>query len=186
MIELIKAPWPWYVSGPLIGLMVPLLLLIGNKPFGLSSTLKHMCAMCAPYKPDYFRYDWKKDIWNLSIILGIIAGGWVASTFLVAESAPEISPATIAALQKLGVKDFNAILPRDIFNYENIFSQQVIIMLGLGGFLVGFGSRYAEGCTSGHAIMRLSVMDWKSLIAVIGFFIGGLISTHILLPLILN
>jgi uncharacterized membrane protein YedE/YeeE len=56
----------------------------------------------------------------------------------------------------------------------------------IGGFLVGFGTRYAGGCTSGHAISGLSNLQFASLIATIGFFAGGLIATHLLYPLLFN
>src|SRR5690606_31044476 len=72
MMDLIRQPWPWYIAGPLIGLTVPLLLLIGNKSFGISSSLRHVCAACVPAKIPFFSYDWKKEVWNLFFAGGII------------------------------------------------------------------------------------------------------------------
>jgi uncharacterized membrane protein YedE/YeeE len=175
---------PWYIAGPLIGLMVPALLLLGNKPFGLSSSLKHICAMCAPVKVELFDYDWKKEMWNLVLVLGIFIGGFIAANFFNTDVF--ISDETVKDLNKIGVKNVNGILPAEIFSWSNLLSADGFILIVAGGFLVGFGTRYADGCTSGHAIMGLSIMNWSSLVAVIGFFIGGLIMTHFILPFILK
>jgi uncharacterized membrane protein YedE/YeeE len=182
MLELLQKPWPWYISGPLIGLMVPMLLLFENKPFGLSSSLKHICAMCSPIKVDFFDYDWKKEIWNLVLVTGILLGGWVAASFL--NPTVELSQATANDLKALGIDDSSGLNPSEIFNWEALTTLKGFVLVIVGGFLVGFGTRYADGCTSGHAIMGLSIMNWPSLIAVIGFFVGGLITTHLILPLI--
>ncbi len=184
MLELLQKPWPWYITGPLIGLMVPGLLLLGNKPFGLSSSLKHLCAMCTPVKVDFFNYDWKKESWNLLLVTGIVIGGWIAGTFL--NPTAEISPSTLSDLKALGIQDTTGLNPSEIFNWAALSSWKGFSLVILGGFLVGFGTRYADGCTSGHAIMGLSIMNWPSLIAVIGFFAGGLLMTHVLLPFFLR
>ena len=178
-------PWPWYIAGPLIGLMVPLLLLLANKPFGISSSLRHICAACMPGKISFFRYDWKKKRWNLVFVAGIFLGGWLASFFTASSEPVQITAETTRQLKALGVEEFNGLMPADIFSWSNLFTPQGLIFMVVGGFLVGFGARYAGGCTSGHAIMGLSYLQWPSLIAVIGFFIGGLIVTHFVLPLLL-
>jgi uncharacterized membrane protein YedE/YeeE len=183
MLELLQKPWPWYISGPLIGLMVPLLLLLGNKPFGLSSSLKHICAMCSPIKVDFFDYDWKKEIWNLVLVTGIIIGGWLAANYL--NPTINISKATQLDMKALGIYNTTEISPAYLFSWSSLGSFEGFVLIITGGFLVGFGTRYADGCTSGHAIMGLSIMSWPSLIAVIGFFVGGLITTHLILPFIL-
>ena len=71
-----------------------------------------------------------------------------------------------------------------IFNLDFLFSVKGILVLVVGGFMIGFGSRYAGGCTSGHAIMGISSLQWPSLVTVIFFFMGGLLMTHFILPLI--
>lgn len=184
MIELIKQPWHWAVAGILIGLTVPALLLIGNKKFGISSSLRHICAMCIPANISYFKYDWKKEIWNLFFVVGVLLGGIIASHFLSNPDTIVISDSTKATLSAMGVSDFNNLMPSDIFNVENIFTLKGLFFFVIGGFLVGFGTRYAGGCTSGHAIMGLSTLQWPSLIATCCFMIGGFISANILLPLI--
>jgi uncharacterized protein len=184
MLELLQKPWPWYISGPLIGLMVPGLLLLGNKPFGLSSSLKHICAMCTPVKVDFFEYDWKKEIWNLVLVTGILLGGWIASIFLT--PTVELSSSTINDLNALGIQTIDGMNPSELFSWSALLTPKGFILIAVGGFLVGFGTRYADGCTSGHAIMGLSIMNWPSLIAVIGFFVGGLLTTHFILPFILD
>jgi uncharacterized protein len=184
MFEFLKEPWPWYVSGPLIGLMVPILLLLANKPFGISSSLRHICAACVPAKADYFRYDWKSKTWNLMLVAGIVIGG-VIGGFLLDDTRILVSEATVKDLQAIGVQDVRGYLPDSIFNWENLLTIQGLMFMVVGGFLVGFGARYAGGCTSGHAIMGMSNLQLPSLIAVVGFFIGGLAMTHLLLPYLL-
>lgn len=183
MRDVLYEPWPWYIAGPLIGLMVPLLLLLANKQFGISSSLRHMCAACAPMKIPFFHYDWKTERWNLVFVGGIILGGILASFFMPNEPV-QITADTTAQLKALGVEEFNHLIPADIFSWSNLLSFQGIVFMVVGGFLVGFGARYAGGCTSGHAIMGLSYLQWPSLVAVIGFFIGGLTATYFILPLL--
>jgi hypothetical protein len=184
MLEFIKQPWAWYVAGPLIGLTVPALLIIGNKPFGLSSSLRHICAACLPAKIPFFQYDWKKESWNLFFVAGIFLGGIIAANFLSDSSPFVIAPETVQDLQQFGISDFNAPMPSDLFSVEQIFTLKGLIFMILGGFLVGFGTRYGNGCTSGHAITGLSHLQVSSLIATISFMVGGILCTHFILPLI--
>lgn len=186
MIEFLQQPWPWYVAGPLIGLIVPLLLLSGSKRFGVSSNLRHACAACMPGNIEFFKYDWKKEgLWNLIFIGGAVAGGFLGGWLLQNPEPIDLSQQTVAELQALGVSDFNGMMPADLFSWEALGTLQGIIILVVGGFLVGFGARYAGGCTSGHAISGLADLQIASLLAVIGFFIGGLIITHIVYPILL-
>ena len=184
LIELIKKPWPWYVAGPLIGLTVPTLLLIGNKSFGISSSLRHICAACFPANISFFKYDWKKEIWNLFFVAGVLIGGFLATQFLENSNQIVISEKTIAALQELGIRDFAGLMPADLFALENVVSVKGFIFFVFGGFLVGFGTRWAGGCTSGHAIMGLSTLQLPSLIATCCFMVGGFVMVQVLLPFI--
>jgi len=184
MIEFISQPWPWYVAGPLIGIVVPLLFLVGGKQFGLSENLRHVCAML-PGKTDFFNYDWRNGSWNLVLMLGIVIGGFIGATWLGNPDPVAISEATRSDLALLGVTNFNGLLPADIYSWEGLVTLRGLILLVGGGFLIGFGTRWAGGCTSGHAISGLADLQLPSLIAVIGFFAGGLIATFLLLPIIL-
>ena len=185
-MDFIKQPWPWYISGPLIGLMVPALLLLGNKPFGISSSLKHLCAICSPIKVDFFDYNWKEEIWNLVLALGIIVGGFIASHFLMPDLTFQLGDySSDFTKMDFTVRKLTS-TESSIFSWDNLFTQQGFVFIVIGGFLVGFGSRYADGCTSGHAIMGLSIQNWPSLIAVAGFFAGGLISTYFIIPYFLS
>jgi uncharacterized membrane protein YedE/YeeE len=185
-VDIIKQPWPWYIAGPLIGLIVPALLLLGSKSFGISSTLRQICAACIPANISFFQYDWKKESWNLFFVLGIIIGGFIA-TYLLSTPAPvEINPQTAALLQQQGVKDFSGLLPQDIFSFDQLFTIRGFIFIVIGGFLVGFGTRYAGGCTSGHAIMGISALQWPSLVATCCFMIGGFIMTWFILPYLIQ
>ncbi|ARA92122.1 MAG: YeeE/YedE family protein [Bacteroidetes bacterium] len=186
MSEFLTQPWPWYVAGPLIGLLVPMLLLYGGKQFGISSNLRHLCAASYPGRFDFLKYDWRRSgLWNLTFLGGILIGGFIGGVLLRNPDPIAISQATVADLQALGIQDFTGYVPEDIFSWSNLLTPSGLIIILGGGFLVGFGARYAGGCTSGHAISGLADLQLPSLIAVIGFFAGGLIATHLLLPLIL-
>jgi len=185
MLEILRDPWPWYVAGPLIGLTVPVLLLIGNKSFGISSSLRHICAACMPGDIAFFRYDWKKEVWNLFFVGGVFLGGLLAAQLLSNPNPVQINPNLSAELGTYGVNDFSGLVPVQLFNWTNLFSLQGFILIVFGGFLVGFGTRYAGGCTSGHAIMGLSTLQWPSLIATCCFMAGGFLVANLVLPLIL-
>lgn len=186
IIAYLRQPWPWYVAGPLIGLTVPALLLLGNKTFGISSSLRHICAACVPAKIPFFSYDWKKESWNLLFVLGIFVGGVITATFLSNPEPIEVAAATQQDLTALGLTDFDGLMPAEIFTWENLFSLKGLFFFVIGGFLVGFGTRYAGGCTSGHSIMGISNLQWPSLVATIFFMLGGFVMTHLLLPLIMS
>lgn len=186
MIELLSRPWPWYVAGPLIGLVVPLLLLLGNKQFGISANLRHACAIVVPGDVEFFRYDWRRvGGWNLAFIVGVLLGGFIAGHWLSSNVPMLISDATRSDLGALGVRDFSGLVPNELFNWRSLLTLHGLVMLVGGGFLVGFGTAYAGGCTSGHAISGLADLQLPSLIAVVGFFAGGLISTWLVLPMLL-
>jgi uncharacterized protein len=186
MIEIIKQPWPWYVAGPLIGLTVPALLIIGNKSFGISSSLRHICAACFPANIPFFKYEWKKELWNLVFVLGILIGGGIAINFLANPNPMIVHPDLVKDLSNYGINDYTNLLPTEVFNWPALFTLRGFIMMVVGGFMIGFGTRYAGGCTSGHSIMGLSSLQWPSLIATCCFMIGGFIMTNLLLPFILS
>jgi uncharacterized membrane protein YedE/YeeE len=184
MLELLKQPWPWYVSGPIIGLTVPILLIIGNKMLGISSSLRHACAAVAPFNIQFLKYNWKSEMWNIFFVIGIFIGGFIGGVLLHNGEPVNISPETIADIKALGITEFDGLIPVDLFNWKSLTSIGGLLIIILGGFMIGFGSRYAGGCTSGHAIMGLSSLQWPSLVAVIFFFIGGLLMTHVFAPFI--
>ena len=186
MRELLSSPWPWYIAGPLIGLVVPVLLLLGNKQFGISANLRHACAIVAPGRVEFFRYDWRRlGGWNLAFIVGVLLGGFIAAQWLATDAPIRISSATQADLTALGVTDFSGLVPKQLFNWQMLATLRGFVMLVVGGLLVGFGTAYAGGCTSGHAISGLADLQLPSLVAVLGFFAGGLITTWLILPILL-
>jgi hypothetical protein len=170
----------------MIGLTVPILLILGNKSFGISSSLRHVCAACVPAKIPFFQYNWKEEVWNLLFVTGVFLGGAIAALFLSNPDTIVIAESTQRDLTALGLTNFNSLLPAEIFGWENLFSLKGLFFFVIGGFLVGFGTRYAGGCTSGHAIMGISNLQWPSLVATIFFMIGGLVMTHLLLPYIMD
>jgi len=185
-MEFLKQPWPWYIAGPFIGLTVPVLLILGNKTFGISSSLRHLCASCMPCDIPFFQYDWKKETWNLFFVVGIFLGGVIANLFLTDPQSIFVDQPLQENLAKYGITDFSGLVPHDLFNWQSLITLRGFILMVVGGFLVGFGTRYAGGCTSGHSIMGLSNLQWPSLVATICFMIGGFIMTWLILPLILN
>ena len=186
MIEFFKQPWAWYVAGPLIGLTVPVLLIIGNKSFGISSSLRHICAACIPANIAFFKYEWRKEVWNLFFVTGIFLGGMVSVYFLQNPNPVDINPKLVTELATYGITSYDGLVPIDVMNWQSLFTLKGFLLMIMGGFLVGFGTRYAGGCTSGHAIMGLSTLQLPSLIATICFMTGGFIMANMILPSILS
>lgn len=184
-MDILRQPWPWYVAGPLIGLMVPVLLILGNKSFGISSNLRHICAACFPAKIPFFTYNWKKEAWNLFFAAGILAGAFIA-WHLFGHETGAVHPALVGELAQYNIQDQQTLLPQEVFAWQHLLSARGLIMIVAGGFLVGFGTRYAGGCTSGHSIMGLSNLQWPSLVATICFMAGGFVVANLLLPVILS
>jgi len=184
-MDFIMKPWPWYVSGPLIGLVMFILIMSG-KNFGMSSNLRTFCTICgAGRTSELFQFDWKKQRWNLLVVIGTVIGGFIGAYFLSSDTAVAISPETIKNLESLGFHSAgSAYLPGELFSLEALTQFKSLLLLGIGGFLIGFGARYAGGCTSGHAISGLSNLQLPSLIAVIGFFIGGLLMIYLIFPIL--
>lgn len=186
MIDWLSKPWPWYISGPLIGLMVPLLLLTGNKTFGISSSLRHVCAACMPGKIPFFSYDWKKEKWNLFFVAGVMMGGFIVYFFFPATQPVTIAPELAAEMNANGITDHSGLVPSQLFSWSSLLTLRGSTMMILGGLLVGFGTRYAGGCTSGHSIMGLSNLQWPSLVATICFMAGGFLVSNLIIPILLK
>lgn len=184
-MEYILQPWPWYITGPLIAFVMFILIYFG-KTFGISSSLSTLCAIGgAGKKTAFFRFNWRDQKWNLVVLLGAIIGGYIAHFTLSNPTNIDLNPDTVANLQTLGFDNIGkSLLPEELYSWEAVLSLKGILILSIAGLLVGFGTRYGGGCTSGHAITGLSSLQLPSLIAVIGFFIGGLIMVHLIFPLI--
>lgn len=184
--QAITHTWPWYVAGPIIGLFVPLLLMAGDKRLGISGNLRHLCSALLPQRIDFLRYDWRSaGSWNLTFAAGMLIGGWIGVNLLGTREIA-ISEATRLALGKLGLHDFSGLVPKELISWQSLGTLSGFVCVVVGGFLVGFGTAYAGGCTSGHAISGLSNFQRNSLFATIGFFAGGLIGTHFLLPFVIS
>ncbi|MBL3658530.1 YeeE/YedE family protein [Fulvivirga sediminis] len=187
MIEMLRAPWPWYVVGPLIAVVMYLMIYSG-KAFGISSTFRTMCSIGGGGKyADFFRFNWRGQVWNLVFVAGTFLGGVVSVLWLQSEEPMQLNEKVVQELEVMGINSpGKELAPGEIFAWDQLMSLEGILFMVLGGFLVGFGARYAGGCTSGHAISGLSNLQLPSLIAVIGFFIGGLVSTYFLIPYFLD
>ena len=167
MLEFLKQPWAWYVAGHLIGLTVPALLILDNKTLGISSSVRYVCAACIPSKIPFFNYDWKKEAWNLVFVAGIILGAFIVATFLSNPNSVNINPKLVDELNQYRITEQHSLLPEQLFNWQQVLTIKGLFFIVIGGFLVGFGTRYAGGCTSGHAIMGLYNLQLPSLIATI-------------------
>jgi uncharacterized membrane protein YedE/YeeE len=186
MLEILKSPWPWYVSGALIAIVMLTMFFFGQR-FGVSSNFKTVCAMCGAGKVSkFFDFDWKENTWNLLFLFGSVLGGYISSKWLSDGKGVKISEETIQDLNELGLGAPTSMQPSEIFSWSFLTTFEGFVILVIGGFLIGFGTRYASGCTSGHAITGLSTFQLPSLVAVIGFFIGGLFTTFVLLPALLG
>ncbi len=184
MREFITQTWSWWFSGTLIAAIMFFLLYFGQS-FGFSSNLRTICAAAGlGKKTKFFDFNWKAQTWNLVFLVGAILGGFIARQFLSTDVPVEISQATITDLSKLGIGAPTSLQPAELFSWDAVLTIKGFLVLAMGGLMVGFGSRYAGGCTSGHAISGLSDLQVPSLIAVVGFFIGGLAMTFFILPLI--
>ena len=184
-MEFILQPWAWYVGGPLIAGILFLLFYFG-KSFGVSSNLETFCTMAGAGKfSDYFSVDWKTKEWSLLFVGGIILGGFISFQFLMETHQIDLNPITVQELSELGFANAgNNYVPSELFSKESLLTVKGFLILLGAGMLIGFGARYAGGCTSGHAITGLSSLQLPSLLAVIGFFAGGLLMTWFLIPLI--
>jgi hypothetical protein len=184
-MDFLYGTWHWAISGFLIGLIMLLLTYFG-KSFGMSSNLRTMCSMAGAGKfSSFFDLDWREQKWSLAVVLGAILGGFVAYNFLQNGTEVAINPETIKQLAFMNIDAPDGkLVPNAIFSIESMLSIKGFVILFFGGLLIGFGTRYAGGCTSGHAISGISNLQLPSLIAVIGFFIGGLLMAHLILPLL--
>lgn len=181
-IFLLQSPWPWYVAGPIIGAMVPLMLLFGNRSFGVSANMRHVCTMSRPefIKVDYFTYNWRESNWSLLYAIGIILGGFLAAVVFANPDPIRLSDGARALFAEWGMSTPQGLLPPEFFSFT---FGNMSLMFGAGA-LIGFGTRYAAGCTSGHAITGLATLQVESLVAVLGIFAGGLFASHFLLGLV--
>lgn len=186
-IQLLRHPWPWYVAGALMGLTVPILLWLGNRTLGVSSSLRHLCAAILPGRIEFLRYDWKKvGGWNLLFALGIVIGGYIGGHLLANPEPIRISARTAQDLSALGIHDQSSYLPADLFQLSALLTVRGFVMIVVGGFLIGFGTRYAGGCTSGHGIMGISSLQWPSLVATVAIFAGVILSAYLIVPILLR
>jgi uncharacterized membrane protein YedE/YeeE len=188
--DFISQPWPWYVGGIMIVAIMFLLLYFG-KEFGISANFRTMCAADgAGDMAEFFKFDWQSQGWNLLVALGAVFGGYLAANYFTSPDGniAHVSDATIESLKGLGFNFENGEVPLvpEFYSWEALFTLKGLLVIVGGGFLVGFGARYAGGCTSGHAISGMSALQLGSLYAVIGFFAGGLFMTYVLFPLIFN
>lgn len=186
VLEFLNSFWPWYIGGPLLGLTVPLLVLTTGRQLGISLCFKPPLSILFGKKIQYFNYDWSADLWRVVFVTGILIGGFLGMQIFGYAGGAGVSNATVQDLAAIGVTDFSHFLPFDLFGIDKVTDPSIILYLVSGGFLVGFGARYANGCTSGHAIMGISYFQVASMIATASFFVGGMIMTHLIFPYVME
>ncbi len=179
-------PWPWYVGGPLIGFIIILLQWVDNKPLAASSSYRHVCAATFPSKIPFLNYNWKGEIWNLYFVAGILIGGFIAGYLLSQTGNVALTNKTAEQLQAMGLNDTTGFAPAQLFSFKALATIPGFVVLVIGGFLIGFGSRYAGGCVSGHSMTGMSDLQWTSMLATCCIFAGGIFTAYILLPLVLK
>jgi uncharacterized membrane protein YedE/YeeE len=185
-VNVLTTPWPWYASGALIGLTMLTMLFLGRR-FGLSTNLKTLCALGGAGKwSTYFADGWRPHVWNLVFAAGAILGGALMTILGAKDRMIDISAGTIARLEALGISHNAGLMPDSLFGAGAFANPGAWLLWIGGGFLVGFGARWANGCTSGHGISGLSALQKGSLLALLGFFGGGLFATYVLYPWILS
>lgn len=182
MLDLLTQPWPWYLGGPLFGLLVPLLLLANNRSFGISGSYRPLCAIGSRGRVAFFHYDWRAEAWQLIFAFGIVLGGWIAGSLFANPEPVAIAQATQADLRALGLTDLSGLVPPELMRWETLLTLPGFVMIVVGGFFVGFGARYAGGCTSGHGITGVADLQVASFVAVFGFYVGGSFSAFVILP----
>jgi uncharacterized protein len=159
---------------------------MGNKRLGISSSLRHICAACVPASIPLFKYDWKKEFWNFYFVGGVLLGGFIGGVVFANPDPVAISESTLAYIQTFGVSQQPGLMPVEIFSWNQLFTSRGFILMIIGGFLVGFGTRYARGCTSGHGILGMAALQWPSLVATASFFGVGIIFSYYILPYLLS
>jgi len=185
--EFVTKPWPWWIAGPAVGITVPLLLLVSSQRFGISSSFRHICAAVLPSRTEYLSHAWRQlGGWTLVFAFGLLLGGALAMQASGGPWTVAISAATVQDLAAMGIAHEPGLVPPALFSWGALASVGGLVTLVLGGFLVGFGARYADGCTSGHAITGLATLQPTSVVAVLGFFAGGLLAVHVILPAVLR
>lgn len=145
------SPWPFWLAGLAIGAFVPLFAWSTGKALGISGGYTELCAIDEPARADR---------WKLWFVVGLPLGG-LASRIVGGASA------------------WSTTVPSLEHAYGWTPSVQ-LLAFALGGFLIGYGSRVAGGCTSGHSIVGIAIGARSSLVATIGFMLGGFATTWLL------
>lgn len=159
------APWHWAIAGALIGLLTLTLLFVANRRLGISTGFENVCALVV--KAPYFQREslLRSNNWRLPLLAGLVVGG-----FLSAVIGGGWEPTW--ALGKFDAEiGWNA-------------GGKVIWMFG-GGLLIGFGTRLAGGCTSGHGIFGMSNLELPSIVSTVSFMAAGIVTTNLIYRVIL-
>lgn len=174
--QFIYEPWPWWIGGPLIGLFVISLILIEGKQLGISSSYQYVCAKISPWKLDYFK-DPVKMAWQFWFVIGLMLGGFLLH-LMIPPYQIEIAETSVKTLGSIGISEQVGFAPAELYE----FTFKSIVILIAGGITIGFGARYANGCTAGHAIMGCAQLSPASIVSTICFFVGGLFATYFIVP----
>jgi hypothetical protein len=169
---LTQAQWSPYIVGAGIGVLSWITWLISNEPIGCSTSFSRIAGMIEKLfrgkkveKKLYYQEVKPEIDWQMMLVIGVVIGALISS---------------------LLSGDFRLQWIPSVWSLT--FGDNMVLRLAAGfagGILLGFGSRWADGCTSGHGIsgtMQLAVSSW---ISAICFFIGGILMAQLLFKVIL-
>jgi len=171
MTFLTQVRWSPYAVGVGIGVLSWLSFLILKKPLGCSTAFAKTSGMIerlfrgpdVGLKPYYQKINLKID-WQWMLVLGMVFGAFFSSILSGDFSFQWVPPLWFSA-------------------FGNTPILRVLVAL-IGGIFLGFGARWADGCTSGHGIsgtLQLAVSSWISTLA---FFFSGILVAHLLFRVI--
>jgi uncharacterized membrane protein YedE/YeeE len=152
-------PMHWAAAGAVIAAVTLTLLLVGNKRLGLSTGFEDICSLALPQA--YFRRSavLSGRSWRLPMLAGLVLGG-----FLSAATSGGWAPTW-----DLGIFDERI----------GLGHAGKLAWMFAGGLFIGFGTRLAGGCTSGHGIFGVSNFERPSLLSTISFMAGGILTTQL-------
>lgn len=154
------SPWHWAAGGAVISAVTLTLLFVGNRRLGVSTGFENVCSLVV--QAPYFQRDSLRgtNSWRLPLLGGLVIGG-----FLSAVLGGGWEP-----FWDLGMFDAE-------IGWGN--GGKLIWMFG-GGLLIGFGTRLAGGCTSGHGIFGMSNLELPSIISTVSFMAAGAVTTNLI------
>lgn len=152
------SPLHWSAAGVAIGAITLLMLWLMNQRLGISTGFENLCALVV--RIPYFERDEIRasQRWRLPFLAGLVVGG-----FLSAATSGGWTP-----FWDLGMFDASV----------GWGPAGKLAWMFAGGLLIGFGTRLAGGCTSGHGIFGVANLERASIASTLSFMAAGIVATH--------